>query len=132
GFGTWGSCTDPTSLRGLSIGAVDEYDQTDEGQSIPIAGVPDGTYWLRAIVDPNNFFTESDKSNNETDVKLTIAGNTVRILQLVTPALPPPPGITLGSPAGGAVLSGTVQLTATTSATGSGVQFLVDGLPFGN
>src|SRR5260370_41718540 len=35
----------PTSLRGLDIGAVDEYDKTDDGQSISIDGVPDGTYW---------------------------------------------------------------------------------------
>jgi hypothetical protein len=56
-----GSCGDPTSLRGLSIGAVDEYDRSDPGQSIPIDGVPDGTYWFRSIVDPNNFLTEPDK-----------------------------------------------------------------------
>jgi hypothetical protein len=42
GFGTWGSCSDPTTLRGLSIGAVDEYDQTDEGQAIAIGTLPDG------------------------------------------------------------------------------------------
>src|SRR5581483_8089682 len=75
-LGNIGSCTDPTSLRGLNIGAVDEYDQTDPGQSIFLNGIPDGTYWLRAVVDPNNFLAESDKTNNETDVKLTIAGST--------------------------------------------------------
>ena len=90
-FGNWGSCSDPTSLRGLSIGAVDEYDQTDEGQSIPIAGLPDGTYWLRAMVDPYNYLAESDESNNETDVKLTISGNSVTVLQTVKPVLTPPP-----------------------------------------
>ena len=46
GFGTWGTCSDPTTLRGLSIGAVDEYDQTDPGQaitigsSLPMIGLP--------------------------------------------------------------------------------------------
>jgi hypothetical protein len=129
-LGNLGSCTDPTSLRGLDIGAVDEYDQTDEGQSISIAGVPDGTYWLRAIVDPYNYLAESDKSNNETDVKLTIQGNSVQVLQTVTPVLPPPPAITLISPVGGSTLAGIVTLTATTAVTGS-VQFLVDGLPMG-
>jgi Bacterial Ig domain/Lysyl oxidase len=129
-LGNLGSCTDPTTLRGLDIGAVDEYDQTDLGQSISIAGLPDGTYWLRAVVDPDNYLAESDKSNNETDVQLTITGNTVQVLQTVTPVLPPPPGITLTLPLNGSTVAGTVNLTATTSSTG-GVQFLVDGLPFG-
>jgi hypothetical protein len=129
-LGNLGPCTDPTSLRGLDIGAVDEYDQTDEGQSISIAGLPDGTYWLRAVVDPDNYLAESDKSNNETDVQLTITGNTVRVLQTVTPVLPPPPDITLTLPLDGSTVAGAVNLTATTLSTG-GVQFLVDGLPFG-
>src|SRR5262249_9766985 len=101
-LGNLGSCSDPTSLRGLDIGALDEYDQTDEGQAISIAGLPDGTYWLRAVVDPNDFFAEADKSNNETDVELTITGNTVHVLQTVVPTLPPPPEITVTSPADGA------------------------------
>lgn len=129
-LGTLGSCSDPTSLRGLDIGAVDEYDQTDEGQSISLAGVPDGTYWLRAMVDPDNFLAESDETNNETDVKISIAGNNVQVLQTVTPVLPPPPSITLTAPANGAVVAGTVDLTASTAVTG-GVQFLLDGLPLG-
>jgi hypothetical protein len=130
GFGSFGSCSDPTTLRGLSIAAVDEYDQTDEGQSISIANLPDGTYWLRAVVDPQNFLAESDKSNNETDVQLAITGNTVQVLQLLKPVLPPPPNITQTSPAAGAVLSGVAQLSASPSVSGA-VQFLVDGLPFG-
>jgi len=130
-LGNLGPCTDPTSLRGLNIGAVDEYDQTDEGQAISIAGVPDGTYWLRAVVDPQDFLAEADKSNNETDVELTISGNTVHVLQTVVPTLPPPPGITVTSPADGASVSGSVQLTVNT-ATSSGVQYLIDGQPLGS
>jgi hypothetical protein len=129
--GTQGPCTDPTSLRGLSIGAVDEYDQTDEGQSISIGTLPDGNYWLRALVDPEGYFTESDKTNNETDVKIAISGTNVTVLQTVKPVLSPSP-ITLTSPQAG-VLSSTVQLTASTPVVGgSGVQFLLDGLPFGS
>ena len=130
-LGNLGSCSDPTSLRGLDIGAVDEYDQTDPGQSISLAGVPDGTYWLRALVDPNNFLAEADKTNNETDVELTISGTTVTIIQTVTPVLNPPPSITLTSPTNGSTVFGTINLTATTPMT-SGVQFLVDGQAFGN
>jgi hypothetical protein len=131
-FGNWGSCADPTSLRGLSIGAVDEYDQTDEGQAISIGTLTNGTYWLRAVVDPYNYFLESDKSNNETDVKLSIAGSSVTVLQTVRPVLSPPPAISLTSPSAGNI-SGVVQLAAATTVIGGrGVQFLVDGLPYGN
>ena len=130
-LGNLGSCSDPTSLRGLDIGAVDEYDQTDAGQAISIAGLPDGTYWLRAVVDPNNFLAEADKTNNETDVELTITGNTVQVLKTVIPVLNAPPTINLTAPLNGATVSKTVQLSATT-ATSSGVQFLVDGQPFGS
>ena len=129
-LGNLGSCSDPTSLRGLDIGAVDEYDQTDAGQSITIGNLPDGTYWLRALVDPNNFLFESDKTNNETDVELTITGNTVQVLQTVIPVLNTPPAITLTAPAANATVVGSVQLTASTSTT-SGVQFLIDGQSFG-
>jgi hypothetical protein len=130
-LGNLGSCSDPTSLRGLDIGAVDEYDQTDEGQSISIAGVPDGTYWLRAIVDPDNYLTENDKTNNETDVKVSISGGTVTVLQTVVPVLLAPPVISVTSPLDGATVTGTVQLTAST-ATATGVQLLIDGEPLGS
>ncbi len=129
-IGNLGSCSDPTTLRGLNIGAVDEYDQTDPGQSISLTGVPDGTYWLKALVDPDNFFTEKDKTNNETDVELTISGTSVQILQTVTPKLNNPPSINVTSPAGGATVSKTVQLSATPATSGS-VQFLIDGQNFG-
>src|SRR5581483_1979212 len=130
-MGNLGSCNDPTSLRGLNIGAVDEYDQTDPGQSISLNGVPDGTYWLRAIADPNNFLAESDKTNNETDIELTITGNTVQVLKTVTPKLNNPPAIVMLSPATNASVSGVVQLSANPVAT-AGVQFLVDGVALGN
>jgi hypothetical protein len=130
-LGNLGSCSDPTSLRGLDIGAVDEYDQTDAGQSITIGSLPDGTYWLKALVDPNNYLAEADKTNNETDVELTITGNTVQVLKTVIPVLNPPPSITLTSPSNAATISGSVQLTASTAMT-SGVQFLIDGQLFGS
>jgi Bacterial Ig domain/Lysyl oxidase len=130
-IGNLGDCSDPTSLRGLDIGAVDEYDRTDDGQSIPIDDLPDGTYWLRAIVDPDNYLAESDKTNNETDVLLTITGTTVEILKTVVPVLPAPPSIDVTEPPSGATLSNSVQLTASTSET-TGVQFLLDGQPLGD
>lgn len=130
-LGNLGACTDPTSLRGLDIGAVDEYDETDPGQSISLAGVADGTYWLRAIADPENFLFESDKSNNETDVLIQIVGNTVTELQRVTPVLPPPPVVALTSPADQARLSGSVTLLASPPGGAAAVQFLLNGQPLG-
>jgi hypothetical protein len=129
-LGNLGSCNDPTSLRGLDIGDVDEYDQTDAGQSISINNLPDGTYWLRAIDDPNNFLFEADKTNNETDVELTISGNTLTVLKTVVPVINNPPSISLTSPSNGSTVSKTVQLTASTT-TVTGVRYLVDGQPFG-
>jgi hypothetical protein len=129
-LGNLGSCADPSSLQGLNIGAVDEYDRSDPGQSISLAGVPDGTYWLRAVVDPDDFLAESDESNNETDVLVRISGNTVVELRRVVPKLPPPPAITLSSPANLSQLTGTVSLKAGT-VVGNSVQFLLDGKPLG-
>jgi len=124
-----GSCSDPTTLRGLSIGAVDEYDRSDPGQSIPIDGLRDGTYWFKSVVDPNNFLAERDKTHNETDVLVKITGSTVQVLGSATPVLMPPPAITLTVPANGATVSGLVSMSASTGTT-SGVVFLVDGQGF--
>ena len=115
--GTKGSCADPTSLRGLTVGAVDEYDFRDPGQAIPFAGVPDGTYWFRAMSDPNNDLAEASEANNETDVKVTVAGSTVTAGQVLHPDTTPPP-ISWGAPADGARVSGNVALTASTSGRG--------------
>jgi hypothetical protein len=123
--GSQGSCSDPTTLRGMTVGAVDEYDYRDPGQAIPFEGVPDGTYWFRAMTDPNNDLAEADESNNETDVKVTVSGSRVTAGEVRHPDTTPPP-VTLTAPADAARLSGTVTLTATTPATG-GVQFVVDG-----
>lgn len=128
--GKFGSCSDPTSLRGVHIGAVDEYDKTDPGQSIDIGDLPDGNYWLRIRVDPNNYFAESDKTNNETDALLAISGNSVQVLKTVIPVLDAPPSIALMSPASDTLVSGNVTLSAS-SATASDVQYLLDGLPYG-
>ncbi len=111
--GSQGSCSDPTTLRGLTVGAVDEYDYRDPGQAIPFDGVPDGTYWFRAMTDPNNDLVEADESNNETDVKVTVSGGRVTAGEVRHPDTTPPP-VTLTAPADAARLSGTVTLTATT------------------
>jgi hypothetical protein len=113
----------------LSIGAVDEYDQSDPGQSIPIDGVLDGTYWFRAIADPESFLADADKTNNETDVLLKISGTSVQVLRTSQPVLNPPPAIALTSPGNASTVSGTISITASTATT-SGVKFLLDGRDF--
>ncbi len=63
-----------TSLTmGVSVGWGDKYPWHMIEQSIDITGVPDGTYRIREIADPNNWFEESDETNNETWVDVQIA-----------------------------------------------------------
>ncbi len=62
-----------TSLKmGVSIGWGDKYPWHMVEQSIDIGGVPDGTYRIREIADPFNWFLESDETNNETCVDVEI------------------------------------------------------------
>jgi hypothetical protein len=129
--GQRGSCSDPTNLRGLSVGGADEYDYRDPGQSIPFSGIPDGTYWFRAMTDPNNDLVEGDESNNETDVLVTVSGNQVKAGTTAHPDTTPPP-VSVTAPADGASVSGTVALAATSPVTGANrVTFIVDGVTVG-
>jgi hypothetical protein len=124
-----GSCSDPLTMRGMSVGGVDEYDYRDPGQAIPFTGVPDGTYWFRGMTDPNNDIAEADESNNETDVLVTIStsgGNRVVTAGEVRHPDTTPPPLTLTAPADNAAVSGNVTLTAA-AAPGLSVQYLVDG-----
>ncbi len=70
--GQFFSCSSTT--QGLSVGWMDIYDKTLDGQSIDITGVPAGTYWLESEADPNNVFLERDETNNAARIKLTIGG----------------------------------------------------------
>jgi hypothetical protein len=131
GHDLWGSCSDPTSLRGIAVGGADEYDYRDPGQAIPMTGVPDGTYWFRAESDPEDDFVESDESNNETDVLVTIANGEV------TPGARQQPDTTpcraaLEGVRDGDRLTGTVPLSASTSAGAPDrVSYLLDGTVVG-
>jgi hypothetical protein len=72
------TCTQPTAVRGISPGWGDRYDRADPGQAIDITGVPDGTYWFHSVVDPDHNFVQSDTTNDTTDVKLRVTGDTVK------------------------------------------------------
>ncbi len=121
------SCADPNGLRGISVGGADEYDYRDPGQAVPIDGLADGTYWFRAMTDPNDDMVEFDESNNETDVKVTIAKGMVTPGQVVHPDTTPPQGA-FSTPRDGQVANGTLPLTVTSTTPGiRRVEFVADG-----
>ena len=125
------NCTDPTKPLGWSVGWGDQYDQTDAGQPIDINSIPDGTYILHAVVDPQHVLTESDPTNNATDTKLTISGNSVTIISQTNPGSTQPT-VAITSPAAGSVVSGTVMVSASAAAVGTchgGVRAAVAGRP---
>jgi hypothetical protein len=130
-----GNCADPRKPLGWSVGWGDEYDQTDNGQPIDLTGVPDGTYILRGIVDPEHVLTESNRTNNVVDTKLRISGTAVTVLAQTRPVVTPP-SVRLTSPANGARVRGRVTLRALASAKSPArvvsVQFLLDGHRLGS
>ncbi|HET9647269.1 MAG TPA: Ig-like domain-containing protein [Microlunatus sp.] len=131
-IGSRSSCADPSGLRGISVGGADEYDYRDPGQAIPIGGVPDGTYWFKAMSDPNNDVVEADESNNETDVKVTIDHGAVTVGQVVRPDTTPPTGA-ISVPADGSVLSGVARVSVTSpTANVRRVDFVADGVVVGS
>jgi hypothetical protein len=126
-IGSRTSCADPTGLRGISVGGADEYDYRDPGQAVPIDGLADGTYWFRAMTDPNDDMVELDESNNETDVLVTITNGTVTPGRVLHPDTTPPRG-SFSTPRDGQVVSGMLPLTVSTPTAGvRRVEFVVDG-----
>jgi hypothetical protein len=59
-------------LQGLSPGWSDTYDHTLDCQWIDVTGVPAGNYTLRITVNPVGRYSESDRSNNSSEVPVTI------------------------------------------------------------
>ncbi len=119
------NCGNPNRPLGWSAGWGDQYDQTDAGQPISLVGVPDGTYILRATVDPEHVLREVTTANDVTDTKLKIEGDQVTVLSQKTTNVALPQ----------VRVAGTRTLTATVSApagaTVDSVQFIVDGRPVG-
>ncbi len=126
------ACTEPEGRLGLTVGWGDQYEATDGGEGIEITNLPNGTYWLRGEVDPYHYLLESSYSNDITDTKIKIEGETVTVIEQVKPDSTPPT-VVLESPAAEANASGTVPLSASANgpATIASVQFLLDGRPIG-
>ena len=60
------------NVQGISVGWADIYSRHLEGQWIDITGVPNGTYWLEAELDPENKFQEADETNNVTRIQVDV------------------------------------------------------------
>jgi hypothetical protein len=60
---------------GVSVGWGDKYPWHMVEQSIDVKGVPDGTYRIRETADPFGWFDETDETNNETWVDVSIVTN---------------------------------------------------------
>jgi hypothetical protein len=61
-----GCGTNPNALSiqmGISVGWGDKYDWSIANQWVDITGLPTGSYTVRAKVDPNGFFLESNELN---------------------------------------------------------------------
>ncbi len=71
--GEFHSCS--STIQGLSVGWADIYSKDLPGQNIDITDVPDGVYWLEAVVDPDSTILESRDSNNASRV-LVVVGDT--------------------------------------------------------
>jgi hypothetical protein len=128
------NCTGPNNPLGWSVGWGDAYDNTDPGQPIDLTGVPDGTYILHGVTDPQHVFTETNPNNNITDTVIQITGNTVTVLSQSDPGVTLPV-VSIISPTNGATVTGTVSVSATASATApatvTSLQFFLDGQPLG-
>jgi hypothetical protein len=67
-------------LYGLKVGWGDTYTSGLAGQYVPIAGLLDGTYWLRSIADFENRLREVNERNNGKTVKIRITENSVSLV----------------------------------------------------
>jgi subtilase family serine protease len=65
--------------QGISEGWVDTYDASLPGQELDITSVLDGNYILRTVLDPDDRLRESNETNNEELVPVSIAGMSISI-----------------------------------------------------
>jgi len=59
--------------EGLSVGWADPYPPVVEGQFLPLAGLPAGSYVLRHTVNPTRSVVESSYANNTASVQLELS-----------------------------------------------------------
>ncbi len=85
-LGLEGACGSPTALsvqEMLPLGWADTYFQSIPGQAFNITHVPNGTYYIEVIVNPEKVLHESDTSNDVSLRKVILGGTrghrTVRV-----------------------------------------------------
>lgn len=61
----------------MSVGWADTYGAHLDGQHVTTTGLADGTYCLVSTADPANQLLETDDSNNEVGIQVTLTGNSV-------------------------------------------------------
>ena len=65
-----------TSYQGVSVGWVDQYHQSTDGQQVDLTGLPNASdYFLVSTANPTGAFLEQDKSNNTAWVKFTLSND---------------------------------------------------------
>ena len=70
GFGHYIQCE--SYVQGISVGGIDNYGMTFEGQFVPIPkDICNGTYMLMVEVDPDNNYKEENENNNYIVVPVT-------------------------------------------------------------
>ena len=74
------SSSDTQVIMGLSVGWGDIYNWNLPDQYIDITGLPSGRYRLTATADADDWFVESDNSNNFSWVDIQLKSNSVRIV----------------------------------------------------
>ncbi|MQY09601.1 lysyl oxidase family protein [Actinomadura macrotermitis] len=60
----------------LDVGSGDTYDQYLPGQSFDLAGIKNGTYYIKVLANPVRRLYESNVNNNESYRKIIIGGTT--------------------------------------------------------
>ena len=81
----------PSDLKvtmGLLAGWGDKYGYTLPDQYIDVTGLTSGRYRLRATADADNWFSESNNSNNFTWVNIRLSGDSVSVIRYGPSAQP--------------------------------------------
>jgi len=67
-------------VHGLSVGWGDTYPSSLPDQAIDVTGIPDGVYTVKVTADWQNFWKETNESNNSASAQIRISGNTVTLI----------------------------------------------------
>ena len=58
----------------LDVGSGDTYTQDRPGQSFEITDLPNGTYWIETLANPDNKLAELNHNNNGSVRKIVLGG----------------------------------------------------------